>query len=216
METIEVDIAGTKVSLPKDVGEKVINWRDQEKAAKRELSEKAGKLEADLQAKEAARVKAEEDKLALEAAKKGEIDQVRALMSRQEREKLDKLGQKYLAKHLLAAVAARKDVADTATDDIVDQLKQRSKYDFDSDSVVIVRPDGSPDVDESGKPVQVDAWLGKWLEKKPHFLRDRTPVGSGAQGGKAATGKTITAESFRTMRPSEAAKFFQDGGTVAG
>jgi len=215
-DIIEVDIAGAKVSLPKDVAEKVILWRDTEKAARRDLLEKSGKLEADLSAKEAARIKSEEDKLAMEAAKKGEIEQVRAIMSRESKDREAKLAQKYLAKHLLAAVSSRKDVADTATDDIVDQLKQRSKYDFDSDAVVVLDEAGQPIKDEAGKLIQVDAWLGRWLEKKPHYLRDRTPVGSGAQGGKAASGKAISTAAFEAMPPREAAKFFADGGTLSG
>lgn len=215
-ETIEVDLYGQKVALPKDQGEALIKARDADKARRRELDEKTGKLEAEKSAAEQARAKAEEEKSALAAMKAGEVEKAKEILTAQARERETRLSQKYLTKHLTAALAQRQDLVATAVDDIVDRLTRSTKYDLDSDSIVVLDEVGQPLKDESGKPVQVDSWLGKWLEKRPHYLRDKTPAGSGAAGGKPANGKSITKAQFEQMQPREAAVFFQQGGAIAG
>ncbi len=97
-------------------------------------------------------------------------------------------------------------------------MRGRTAYDFDTDAVVVLGDDGKPMVAD-GKPVQADAWLAGWLEKRPHYLLDRTPAGSGgnAKGGKA--GSTMTGEAWEAMNNNpethaKAVAFLRDGGSL--
>lgn len=214
--SVEVDLGSEKLSLPKDIAGKVIAWRDAQKQSTREIHERIGKIEADKQAAEAARLKAEEDKQAIEHAKKGEIDQVRELLTKQSREREAKLASHLRDKALRAAVASAPKVVPTAVDDIVDQLRARSRYDFDADAVVVCDEAGAPVKDTSGKPVAVDAFIGEWLTKRPHYVLDSTPPGSGAASGQSrANGKTMTREAWEKWNaesPKAAAQFLTQGG----
>jgi hypothetical protein len=215
-ETIDVDIHGVKVPLPPAEAKRVIANRDAEKATLRELHEQMGRIKAEKDAVEAARAKAEQDAKALEHAKKGEIDQVREIVTKEHREKLSRVEAHLRDKALRAAVASAPKVVPTAIDDIVDQLKARSRYDADADAVVVTDASGQTLKDNSGKPVAVDAYIGEWLGSRPHYLLSGVVAGSGAQGGaKSAGAKVITAEQMTGMSPREVAAHFAAGGTLA-
>ncbi len=68
---------------------------------------------------------------------------------------------------------------------------------------------------EDGKPVEVDTYLGKWLETRTHYLLDKTPKGSGGEGAKNKNLKTISAQTFEAMTTNERAVFFKDGGSIS-
>lgn len=207
-DTVAVDIHGVKVELSKADADKLIAGRDADKLRAREYQEKLGKLEADTQAAMAKAAKSEEDRLALEAAKKGEMDQVRALMTKEHREREAKLSAKARDKHLAALVAGNANIAKTAVADIVDQLRTRTQYNFDTESVTVIDEAGQPLKSQDGKPVEVDAFLGTWLENRPHYLLDKTPKGSGGEGAKGSQGsKTVSAAALEAMAPLERAKF---------
>lgn len=211
-DSVEVDVpGGVKLKLPKDTAAKVIAGRDADKQARRELEIRVGAIEAEKNAADAARVKAETEKAALEHTKKGEFDKATELLTKTHRDREAKIAAQLRDKALRAAVATAKNVAPTAIDDICDQLRARSSYDFDADAVVVLDAAGQPLKDDSGKPVQVDAWLGSFLEKRPHFLLDGTPKGTGADGGpkKTPSAKVITEKQVEAMSPMDRAKFFE-------
>ncbi len=215
LETKDVDLHGVSVTLPADIADKIIQGRDADKAKFREQAEKYGKLEAEKAAAEAARVKADEDKVTLEMAKKGEIDGIKAMLTKDAREREAKLAAKARDKHLAALIGNNEKVAKSAISDIVEQLRGRTRYDFDSETVVVLDPDGLPAKDANGKLVEVDAFANGWLENRPHYLRDGTPKGTGAAGGQSATGKSISQAALLAMSPTEQGKFFLDGGSIS-
>ncbi len=215
-ETIDVDINGVSVKLPKEIGEKVIKARDADKGKMRELNEKYGKLEADKTAAEVARQKAEDDKQAIELAKKGEVEQVRNLLTKDFKDRESKLSAKARDKHLAALVAGNENIIKGAIPDIVEALKGRTQYNFDTESVTVTDAAGLPQKDTDGNPVSVDAFISGWLEKRPHYLLDKTQKGSGGEGDKKQTGKVLTEEAFGSLSTKDKAKFFADGGKIAG
>jgi hypothetical protein len=215
-DEVEVDLpGGVKVKLAKDVAAKVIAGRDTTKGELRAAQEEVGRVRTEKDAAEAARVKAENEKAALEHTKKGEFDKATELLTKGHKEREAKIAAQLRDKALKAAVAAFPKIVPAAIDDVCDQLRGRSRYDFDADAVVVLDPAGQPVKDDSGKPVQVDAWLGSFLEKRPHYLLDGTPKGTGAGGGDGGkgSGRTATAAQVEAMTPTERAKFFQAGGT---
>ncbi len=214
-DTIKVDIHGVQVSLPKAEAEKLIAARDTDKVKLRELNEKLGKLDADAAAANAKANKAEEDRIATEHAKKGELDQARAILTKEHREREAKLSAKARDKHLAALVAGNDAVIKTAIPDIVDALRGRTVYNFDTESVTVLDEAGQPLKDSAGKPMEVDAFLGTWLEKRTHYLLDKNPKGPGGAGSKTNTG-TLNAAQLEAMEPLQRAKFFSDGGKMVG
>ncbi|MFA7301939.1 MAG: hypothetical protein WC069_06535 [Candidatus Shapirobacteria bacterium] len=215
-ETKEIDIHGIKVSVPLADAEKIISGRDNDKAKIREYQEKFGKLEADAAASLAKANKAEEDRLAIEHAKKGEVEQVRELMTREAKVREAKLSAKARDKHLAALVAGNDGVIKSAVPDIVEALRGRTQYNFDTESVTVLTEAGQPMLGDDGKPMEVDAFLGKWLEKRPHYTLDKSPKGSGGSGAKNQTGTVISETQFESMTPTQRAVFFKDGGKVTG
>ncbi len=212
LETKEVDINGVKIVLPVEQADKLIQARDAEKQSRKDQAEKYGKLEAEKAQAEAARAKAEEDKQAMELAKKGEIDQLKVFLTKASSEREAKLAASARDKHIAALVGSNEKIIKSATQDIVDQLKSRTKYDFDSDTVVVLDPDGLPAKGTDGKPMGVDSFLSGWLENRPHYLRDGSPKGTGAAGGVKQTGKVMSADAIAQMTPMDKAKYFADGG----
>ncbi len=74
--------------------------------------------------------------------------------------------------------------------------------------------DGSPAKDKDGKPLNVDSFVGSWLENRPHYLRDGTQKGTGAANGTKPSSKSITTDELKKMTPTEQGKFFLDGGVL--
>lgn len=215
-DTVSVDLHGQKLELPKEMAEKIIAARDADKARLRELNEKLGKLDAEAAAAIAKANKAEEDRLALEHMKKGEVDKAKEMLTKEYKDRESKLAAKARDKHLAALVAANPNVVKSAVSDIVEALKGRTSYNLDSEAVVVLNADGSPQMNSEGKPLEVDAFLGDWLDKRPHYLLDKTPKGSGGEGTKGNTsGKVKTAAQIEELSPMEKAKFFADGGQLA-
>lgn len=213
-DTLEVDLHGLKFTLPKADAQRLIAARDADKAARRTIDEELGRTRTEKEAAEAAKVKAETEKAALEHTKKGEFEKATEVLTKAHREREAKIAAQLRDKALKAAVAALPKIVPAAIDDIVDQLRGRSRYDFDADAVVVTDAAGQPLMDsESGKPAQVDTWLAAWIAKRPHYLLDGTPAGSGAGGGSGkGTGRTATAAQVEAMQPRERAVFFAEGG----
>ncbi len=215
-DTIEVDIHGVKVTLPRSDAEKIISGRDADKGKVREYNEKLGKLEADAAAAIAKAAKAEEDKAAAEHMKKGELDQARALLTKEYKDREAKLSSKARDKHLAALVASNDKIIKSAIPDIVEAMRGRTQYNFDTETVVVLDVAGQPQKDGDGNPMSVDSFISGWLEKRPHYLLDKLPTGTGGQGDKKQTsGKVITQSVFDSMEPRDRAAFFKDGGKVS-
>ncbi len=216
VETVEVDVHGIKIPLPKAQAEKLILARDADKASRRELADNLGKLTADKTAAEAARAKAEEDKQILEHAGKKEIEQIRALASKDYADRMAKVSAKLRDKHIAAKLAAHHGIVTSAIPDIQDQIKHHLQYDAESDAVVVLDGAGQPLKDEAGKPQQADAWMDSWLAKRPHYLLDKTAQGNGGTAVKTTTGKTVPAATFEAMTTREKALFCEAGGGISG
>lgn len=181
-ELVEVDtLEGFKVKLPKDEAQRVIERRDALKADQRKVHEELGKLRAEKDAESAKARKAEEDRVALEHASKGEVDKTREVLTREHRKEMERLTEHLRDTTLKAAVAAMPKVVPAAVNDIVDQLRSRSRYDTAEHAVVVLDEAGQPLRDDAGKPVRVDAWLPGWLATRTHYLLNTTPKGSGGE-----------------------------------
>jgi hypothetical protein len=215
-ELVEVDLGSGKVKLPAADAQRVIGWRDAEKKAKREAEERAGRLQAEKDAAEAARLKAEDERKALEHAKAGELDKTRELLTKDHQAKLDKVARNLRDRSLEAAVRGAAKVVPAAVPDIIDQLRARSRYDLDADAVVVLDEAGQPLKDDAGAPVKVDAFLSTWLAKRPHYVLDGTPAGSGAAGGSKGTGATRTITRAQYEQAREANDFATLNGVAKG
>ncbi len=198
-ETMEVDLDGEKIVLPKDQALKVIAKRTADKKTRNEQTEELGRLKAEKDAESAKALKSEEDRLALEAAKKGEIDKVRELLTSQNKKQVDALAAKYRDTHLEAMVARSPALLKLADDagqatlikDIAAQLRTSCQFDLERDTLVVIGADGRPALASDGKPKTADAYLAEFLEARPYLRLPTTSSGSGAAGsgkGQAVVG----------------------------
>lgn len=197
-ETMEVDLpGGVKAKLPKAEALKVIAGRDTAKEELRKANERLGALDAEKTAAEQKAAQAERDKAAAEAAKTGDMAKVKELHNAELVAERNKHATKLRDKALQSAIAGNAKIFPAAVADIVEQLRGRFAYDFDSDSILVCDAAGQPVKDNAGKTQNVDAFLEPWLAQRPHYLVDSTPSGSGAaKGGNPgkSPGKITTAE----------------------
>ncbi len=197
-DEIEVDLpGGVKLKMPKDQAQKVIAGRDSTKEELRKANEQLGSLTAEKRAADEKAAKAEQDKAATEAMKAGDIKKLEEIHTKALTAERAKVAERLRNKGLTAAIASNTNIAPTAVDDIVAQLKALTAYDFDSDSIIVLDAAGQPIKDTAGKHQSVDTFLEPWLAQRPHYLLDGTPPGSGAvKGGKpgAQPGKITQAE----------------------
>jgi hypothetical protein len=193
-ETMEVDLEdGVKVTVPKEQGAKIIAGRDARKAKMREQETKLGAIQAEKDAAEAKVRRAEEDRQAAEATKKGETDKAREILNKAHSEKLVKLAGQMAADKVKALVASYPKILPSIIDDATELLRGRVRYDVDAGSFIVLNEAGAPLTDDTGAQVGADAFIKSWLEKRPHFLRDATPSGSGAaKGGTTGTADAAT------------------------
>ncbi len=198
MDTIEVDIDGLKLTLPKDQGEALIAKRQATKDESRKLGERLGALEAEKRTAEEAAAAAKRERDAAEALKAGDIKKLEQLHTEKLTAERTRTATRLRDKGLAAVVAKTPKLAPTAIEDVVEQLKARTQYDFESDSVIVLDAAGQPQKDDSGKPMTLDSFMGSWLEKRPHYLLDSTPSGSGATstGTPPKGGATITSREY--------------------
>lgn len=195
-ETMDVDLpGGNKATLPKDLALKVIAARDTDKKTLRDMSEELGALKAAKDAETAKAAKAEQDRLAIEHAKKGEVDQVRELLTKENKATVDKLAAKYRDVHLEALVARSPKLLKLATDaeqqqlvrDVVAQLRSSCLFNLEQDTLQVIGADGRPALASDGKPKSADAYLEEYLDARSHLRVPTTSSGSGAAGsGKGA------------------------------
>ena len=211
-EMIEVDLPEVgKISVAKDVGEKIIKARDSLKDAHRKAGERVGALEAEKNTAAAALQKAADDKALADAVKAGEIDTIRKLSN----SKLDKVSDKYRGKALEAALAGNELIVAGAAKDIAAALSTSCRYDLDSDALLVLGTDGKPRVDAEGKPLGVDALIAEFVAARPYLRKASGTSGSGAEGGgKTVTGPTMTMASYTALSAKEQGKFWQAKGII--
>jgi hypothetical protein len=198
-EPVEVVLqGGVKVKLPKAEADAYAAARTKDKAERDEMARKVGLSDGEKRAAEEKARRAEEDKSAFELAKKGEFDAARDVLTKQAKEAetkakgdVDKLAVRYRDRALEAAIRNSpallkfEDAAaqQTLVEDIRAQIQGTSRYDLETDALVIVGADGRPVLDEkTQKPVSADAFLAKWLEARPYYLSSKVSPGSGASG----------------------------------
>lgn len=216
-DTMDVDLpGGVKVTLPKADAQKVIAERDKRGAEYRALAEKVGAVEAakaEAEAKAATETRRAQE---TELAKKGEIDELRKLMTGDKDKALGALSSKLLRLQVSQVVATNARVVPESRDDVVSLLMSSSGFKLEGDSIKVVDADGKPLLDQAGQAIGTDAFIASWLEKRPHYLLDSTPSGSGAAGGiKRAPTKAISHAQVESMSPGDLAKHFAEGGTLA-
>jgi len=211
-ETMEVDMPEVgKVIVAKEIGEKLIKSRDSLKEAHRKAGERVGALEAEKNAAAAALAKAADEKALADAVKAGEIDAVRKLADG----KLNKVADRYRGKALEAALAGNHTIVDGAGKDIAAALSNSCRYDFDSDSLQVLGPDGKPRVDSDGKPLGVDALIAEFTEARPYLRKASGTAGSGAAGsGAPAAGKSISMDTYQSMSVKEKGAFHKANGRI--
>lgn len=215
-ETMEVDIpGGVKVTLPKDQAQKVIAERDKRAQDYRSLAEKVGAIEAakaQAEAQAAAETRRAQE---VELAKKGEVDELRKLMTGDKDRAISDLSSKLMRLHVANAVATNPRVVPEARADAISLLMASAGFKLDGDTLQVVAADGKPLADQAGQAIGTDAFIASWLEKRPHYLLDSTPSGSGAKGGSArAIVKSISPAQMATMTPRDIGKHFAEGGTL--
>lgn len=182
-DVIEVDTdGGVKVKIPRADAAKLITARDARKAKERATEEELGRFRAQVEAESAKARKAEEDKLAVELGKKGEVDKVRELMTAEHRKQIDSLAGMMAGDRVRAALASHPKILPAVIDDALALLKSRVRFDVASNSLIVLNEAGQPQTDKAGAAVKVDAFVADWLAERPHYLRDATPSGSGAEG----------------------------------
>lgn len=202
----EVDLySGVKLTLPEEVANKVIAARDADKAAARIVNDELATLKAKADAAEAAKLKAESEKQAIELAKAGDIKKATELLSKDSNATIAKLSEKYRDNALRSMVAGSSNLLKlpeaekqrSLIDDIMQQLRPSCQFDLKADTLVITGPDGNPILGSDGKPKSADAYVSEYLEARPYLRQPTQTQGSGSAGsGKSGSATLITRKEY--------------------
>ncbi len=215
---MEVDLpGGDKIKLPNDVAKRVIQARDALKNEVRQHAERAGALEAEKAAAAARATRAEEQALMEAAAKKGEIDQVRAIAERSGRERLDRVSNRMVDVALSGEIAKIDGVVRDASAqaDLRALLRGSCRYDVETDTLTVVDAAGKPQLGSDGRPLSVDTFIRQAVDSRPHFKSAAAAPGSGAVGaGKIPGQKVMRRADYEAMPSREGARFLQSGGLL--
>lgn len=206
MPDIEVDLpGGLKLTLPEDKAKQLIAARDAEKAAARLVNDELATLKSKAEAATAAAAKAESEKAAIEAAKAGDIEKAKELISKESSTTISNLAGKYRDNALRAMVAANPGLLKLPeaekqkglVDDILSQLRGSCTFDLKADTLVITGPDGRPILGSDGKPKSADAFVSEFLEARPYLRQPTQSQGSGGSGsGKTGSATLITRKEY--------------------
>lgn len=184
VKLVTVDLfGGVQVQVPEEQAKTLIAGRDEQKKRLVEMQQAIeSKAQAEQQAIEAAK-KAEEMRIAEEAAKRGELDQLKAL----HQSELEKANKAMLGLKIQSAIASRDNVAKTAIADIA--------------AAVMSDPDVKPDTD-------LNSYLDGFLSQRPHFTVSKASPGSGGDAGKPASPEvpTITYDEYSQNRQKYSAE----------
>lgn len=219
MADVEVELqGGVKVKLPEEQAAAYAEARKKDKAEREELAKVAGAAKAEKEQEAQRRAQIEAEKAAIEAAKNGEIEKAKELLTKQTNEKVGKLAERYRDTHLRSQVASLPGLLKlpdagaqkALVDDVVAQLRGGCRFDMDSDTLQVIGQDGRPALAADGKPLQVDAWIGSFLEARPYLRQPTTAPGSGAAGSGGGKGgaASITKAALDAMPPKAAGEFF--------
>jgi hypothetical protein len=170
-EDLTVDAYGIVIKCStKEEKEKLIAARDAEKSKTKDALAKISAAEAAKAEAEAKAKKEAERAAAIEAAKNGDIDKLKAEWEAPWRAKFDSLTSNYVKEKLQATVAGRGDVAPTSIADVVEALSFKNKFTL-NDKGEIAAEDG-----KAFKDI-VDGYL----KERPHLIIAKVPAGTGAQ-----------------------------------
>lgn len=208
-ELIEVDLPAGKVRVDKATAEILIKSRDSLKDDARKVGERLGAMEAERKADADAAADAQRNAEIEKAAKAGEIDKLKAMMSERE----GKLAAKMRDRSLESLIAKSGKTLPEAAGDVAQQLVGSCRFDLDSETLLAVGADGKPLSGSDGKPASVESLIDTFLATRPWFKpATQTPGSGGAGSGKAPTGKEMRASDLAAMAPRDRSKFFADGG----
>lgn len=190
-ETIEVDVHGGKVTVAKDIGERMIAARDADKKRTKEISDELARVRATLEEEKKRLDQAEQDKAAKELASKGEVEKLKELLTKENKATVEKLASKYRDTHLEAMVARSgnfvksKDAAENQRNIslAVQLLKASCTFDLAQDTLLVIDSAGRPVLGTDGKPKTADAFVSEFIESTPIFKQPTQGQGSGAAGG---------------------------------
>lgn len=209
---MEIDIFGQKLDLPDEQAKALIAERDRRtnefntlKASVDDLQRKSSAAEAE-KAEAARKAKEEAARAeALEAAKNGDIEKANQLLTEklksEHQQELDKYQASLRNALLRSAIATRKDILPDAVDDIM-ALLQGSMAIVDGNLVPVV--DGSPQADAAKDPKKTEAFIGSWLESRPHLRVSTVPPGGGGGSDKGAGVSTIKRSEIANLTTEQA------------
>lgn len=225
MATKKIDVYGLSIEVPEEQAPAFIAARDAEKEDRRKTADRLGALEAE------AKSALEKEKKATDAAEleklknKGEYDKALEIEKKASSERSAKLAAKFRdaeVRRLIAANPKMQAVEDAPTrsalaDLFASQLTSSCRFDTEKELLEVLAPGGAVALNNEGKPKQADAWVSEILDASP-LLKPKASPGSGAggQGGKQETKPTATQADLDNRSPMEKAKFFEQGGVIAG
>ena len=197
----KVDLDGVELELEDDIADKVIAARQAQKEKFRTLSEQVSSLSAkEAEAKAAAAQAAQEAEVA-KLTSKGEFEAALKKATEQHGQTIGKLKANLKSTALKSAILKTPGVIQEAADDILSLIGTGCDYDLETGNLLVIGEGGRPRLDDEGKPLGVDAFLGEILDKRPYLRAASTAPGSGAGNGRPSTGqtvKTITLAEYNT------------------
>lgn len=203
-----VNLWGKELTLPAEEADALIALRDERTKGYNEAQARLAEIE---QAKAEAERKAQEEAdraKAVELAKKGEIDELRNVLTRQHNEKIQALQNELKRNSIASTLARRGDIASSAIDDVAALLFDTLEY---TDGKLVPKGTDGP----GAATGTTDEVIGQWLEARPHYLLSRTPAGSGGDTRgdppKTKPGK-LTKDEFLALGPRQRAEFIAAGG----
>ncbi len=179
-DVLEIELqGGIKVKLPKAEAEKYQAARAKDKQERDAAFQKIGAAEEAQRAADAAKQKAEKDRELAETIKKGEVEEVRKVATRETNEKLSKLAAGMI-KDRLSAAATRifPGLASVDYDDIVALNSSRVRFNTETLALDVVDEAGQP-AQHDGKPLSVDALLESFAKGRDRFKTVKQPAGDG-------------------------------------
>lgn len=187
-----------KEVIDKKLFEEAIATRDAAKEKLRAYEEELNKIrstESERAKKEAADAAAAEQAKLVEQGKYQDAIKNIENKYKNELSQKDQLVAKALVPAAIKAAASKvKNIVPEAIDDLPSLLSKNIQLDPNTYQIVVVGEDGKPLTDEKMQPVSVDTFVTSYVTKKPHFVKDGMPTGTGLKPGVGAGGQAFTVE----------------------
>lgn len=204
-DTFAFDINGQKHEVPIALKETLIGFRDQHKGKSAELASQVESLTQRLEAIDREKAEQAESQRMKDLTGQQKWDEARAMLEEKHGGELAKIqNQKQALERLVIRSKLESVVAGepslrryedaeqqrTLVEDIVSQLAASVSFDAESNSLVVMKSDGSgPEMDVDG-PKRVESLVARYLEARPHLKVAKHNPGSGAGGTKGGGSDT--------------------------